>query len=471
MLLSHLLTARNLGKVVVCCTLAAACFAQTDPGPRGGAPGAGSPFPTLTAGELDFFTNHGVPTFSEVEAVTNGLGPRFNLDSCAGCHAQPALGGSSPSLNPQFARAGTMAPGNVIPYFVTSNGPVREARFIKNPDGSEDGGVHDIFTISGRADAPAGCSIAQPGFNAARTANNIIFRIPSPVFGAGLIEAITDTTIRNNLTTNPLQKLLLGIQGHVNTNGNDGTVTRFGWKAQNKSLMIFAGEAYNVEMGVTNENFPTEREENANCATNPLPESFPGFNVGSTDPSDITAFMGFMRFLNQPVPVSSFGAVTAASINNGRGLFGVIGCSQCHTPTLTTGFSTTAALSHQPANLFSDLALHHMGSTLADGVRQGKAGPDEFRTAPLWGIGQRIFLLHDGRTTDLLQAIQAHAGDAADCIATADAESFEREPGLITLNLASSTSFCGSEANGVILNFDLLLPFQKQDILNFLRSL
>src|SRR5260370_32437804 len=109
---------------------AACCLAQSDPGPRGGAPGVGAAIAGLTAGESDFFNNHGKPQFSQVEAVADGLGPRFNLDSCGGCHIQPALGGSSPATNPQFTRAGGMAPGNTIPYFVTQNGPIREARFI-----------------------------------------------------------------------------------------------------------------------------------------------------------------------------------------------------------------------------------------------------------------------------------------------------------------------------------------------------
>src|ERR1700737_1418919 len=204
-------------------------------------------------------------------------------------------------------------------------------------------------------------------------------------------------------------KARYGIKGHVNTNGNDGTVTRFGWKAQNKSLLIFAGEAYNVEMGITNEDFQNEREENPQCATNATPENHSGFNVGSTDVADIVAFMGFMKFLDQPTPVSSYGNVSMASINNGRGLFVSTGCALCHTPTLTTGSSLTVALSQKPANLFSDLAVHHMGSNLPDGLTQGGAGPDEFRTAPLWGVGQRLFFLHDGRTSDLLQAIQDHA--------------------------------------------------------------
>ena len=432
---------------------ATSCFAQSDPGPRSGASGAGAPIAGLTPGELDFFTNHGVPQFSQVEGVADGLGPRFNLDSCGGCHIQPSLGGSSPATNPQLSRALTMAPGNTVPSFITANGPVREARFIRNADGSPDGGVHDLFTIAGRPDKPASCSIQQPDFAAQQANHNVIFRIPTPTFGAGLIEAITDTAIRGNLASDPGgAKANNGIRGHVNTNGNDGTVTRFGWKAQNKSLLIFSGEAYNVEMGVTNENFPNEREENPLCATNGTPESHSGFNVGSTDAADIVAFMAFMKFLDQPTPVSSYGNVSMASITNGRGLFVSTGCALCHTPTLTTGSSSTAALSHQPANLFSDLAVHHMGSNLADGVTQGSAGGDEFRTAPLWGLGQRLFFLHDGRTSDLLHAINAHFTDC----------------GLLGGLLGGCVP---SEAQQVIQRFHALSPSQKQDLLNFLRSL
>ena len=427
----------KLSNVLLILVLSAALNAQVDPGVRPGPAGAGTPIAGMTGGDQDFFANHAVPTFSEVEAVADGLGPRFNLNSCAGCHAQPAVGGSSPAINPQVANASSMAPGNTLPGFLKLNGPVREVRFIRNPDGTTDGGVHDIFTIVGRPDAPAGCAITQPNFS---NANNIIFRIPTPIFGGGLIEAITNTTIQQNLASDPQgRKAFFGIKGHVNTSGNDGTVTRFGWKAQNKSLEIFAGEAYNVEMGVTNENFPNEREEDPNCATNGTPESPSGFNVGSTNPSDILSFMGFMKFLDQPTPACT-GAACSPSIQNGQNLFVQVGCAMCHTPSLTTGLASSAALSQQRVNLFSDLAVHHMGVQLADGVTQGSAGPDEFRTAPLWGVGQRIFFLHDGRTSDLLQAILAHGSQ-------------------------------NSEAERVVDVFESLSKSQKQDLLNFLRSL
>jgi CxxC motif-containing protein (DUF1111 family) len=109
---------------------------------------------------------------------------------------------------------------------------------------------------------------------------------------------------------------------------------------------------------------------------------------------------------------------------------------------IASGSSTipSAALSHQTANLFSDLLVHHMGEGLADGITQGAAGPDEFRTAPLWGVGQRVFFLHDGRTTNLVDAIQDHRGR-------------------------------GSEANRVINRFNKLSTEEQQQIIDFLRSL
>jgi CxxC motif-containing protein (DUF1111 family) len=424
-------------------------FKARDPGVRGGAPGAGGPIAGLTGTQSAFFAD-GLATFSEVDAVSpDGLGPRMNLDSCAGCHAQPATGGTSPSVNPQvaFGNAGADA----LPSFITSNGPVREARFILNPDGTPDGGVHDLFTITGRAGAN-GCTLAQPGFAAALASNNVIFRIPTPTFGAGLIEQIPDSVILANQASESSQKSGLGIKGHpnmhvpgntisgiTNNNGNDGTIARFGWKAQNKSLLLFSGEAYNVEQGITNELFNTERDETPTCQFASVPNDVT--HTDATDPrNDLDRFSIFMRFLAPPMP-SPDTPGGAASVAKGKTLFSSAGCALCHTPTLTTNAnSAVAALGNQQANLYSDLLVHNMGAGLADGVSQGQAGPNEFRSAPLWGLGQRIFFLHDGRTSDLLQAIEQHSSQ-------------------------------GSEANGVVRNFNGLGEHQKQDILNFLRSL
>ncbi len=423
-----------------------------DPGVRGGAAGAGGSLVGLTETELAFF-NAGKDDFAEVENVANGLGPTMNLDSCAGCHVQPAVGGTSPAVNPQVAFATKMNATNIVPSFITPNGPVREARFVKNPDGTLDGGVHDLFTIAGRSDAP-GCALAQPDFATELAHGNVIFRIPTPTFGAGLIEYIQDSVILANYTSEPTAKAALGIggrpnivlpfhatSGQPNKNGNDGTLGRFGWKAQNKSLLVFSGEAYNVEMGITNEAFQTERDETPTCQFATIPNDVTKLDSPTllAGLSAIEKFAFFMRFLAPPTPSPDTpGGVE--SIARGQSLFSSIGCALCHTPTLQTGNATVAALRHQPVHLYSDLLIHDMGAGLADGIVQGQAGPREFRTAPLWGLGQRLFFLHDGRTADVRVAILAHQSK-------------------------------GSEANAVIRQFNRLPEHQKQDVLNFLRSL
>jgi CxxC motif-containing protein (DUF1111 family) len=464
--------------VVSSATVVVAQFVASDPGVRGGTVDSGQSLDlSQVPGAADFFMN-GSLRFQDVEAVQGGpnigLGPRYNSNQCSSCHSQPAVGGSSPSAsafpfigpNPQtlVANLDGQTNQNTIPSFITPDGPVREARFKffldGNPRGGRhdwdgpgptpDGGVHDLYVISGRQDAGT-CAIKQPDFAHNLALNNVIFRIPTPVFGAGLIENIADETIRSNMALNAGQKTALGISGHVNTNGNDGTITRFGWKAQNKSLEIFAGEAYNVEMGVTNELFQNERPspdeaQNGglppNCKLNPTPEDTTNFAASpdSAVPSDTVQFAMFMRLLAPPTASTTVPG-GATSISNGSQVFGAIGCALCHTPTLPTAASSfVAGLGPGQANLFSDLLVHHMGTNLADGVSQGGAGPDEFRSAPLWGLGQRVFFLHDGRTKDLVDAIREHASQ-------------------------------GSEANGVINNFRRLSPQQEQDLLNFLRSL
>jgi len=406
--------------------LSASALAQTDPGVRGGAPGAGGFIDGLdrqsTAAAQD-----GKARFQEVDGVPDGLGPRFNADSCVACHSQPNVGGSSPPNNPLKAIAKANGATNTIPSFITDNGPVREARYIS------DGGVHALFVISGRSDAP-GCSIAQPDFDNQVANHNVIFRIPTPVFGLGLVENTPDQYLIADAGAVGDKRNDFGIQGHFNYSGNDGTITRFGWKAQNKSLLMFAGEAYNVEIGVTNDLFPQERDYDADCQYNTLPED--GTDISQSGAqlfsSDVTMFAKFMQMTAPPTPVNGS--------NNGLQAFNNAGCNLCHIQNHTTGPSAISGLNKVTYSPFSDFQVHAMGQNLEDQISQGGAGGDEFRTAPLWGVGQRVFFLHDGRTTDLLDAIKQHASD-------------------------------GSEANQSIQKFNGLPRSQQQAILDFLRSL
>jgi len=449
--------------------------AQTDPGVQSGNRGTGAALSSVqaddNAGILALF-NDGQGRFQDVETVSGagdtGLGPRFNSNSCSSCHAQPALGGSGAANNPQATFISTgVAPKDAMPYFVTPTGPTVEARFpfYFNRNGTANlsapnGGVEDLFTITGRSDAGS-CSLQQPSFNSAKSANNIIFRIPTPTFGSGLIENLDDSTLLSNQAKNLNNRL--GISGTFNHNGNDGTISRFGWKAQNKSLHIFSGEAYNVEMGISNLLFTQDRplpgEDGGGGSgltglpSNCLNLSGKGYPEDSMNPSqsgpglldDASSFANFMRGLAAPPtgPVVLNGStVSSTSISNGSALFSSIGCANCHNPTpgKTQNSHITGSLSSASVNSYSDFEIHHMGSGLNDNVGQGGAGGDQFRTAPLWGLGQRIFLLHDGRTTDLPTAIRAHNSR-------------------------------GSEASTVEGNYLNLNSGQQQDLLNFLRSL
>jgi len=452
-------------------SVAGVVFAQTDPGVQSASRGTGASIinPANDPNGFYAFFQDGQSRFQEIEAVSNaanvGLGPRFNSNQCSSCHAQPAIGGSGVAANPQYQfPTNGVAPGSTNPSFITSTGPTVEARFpfFFNTNGtvnynSPNGGVEALYTVTGRSDAGT-CSLQQPSFATAQQTNNVIFRIPTPTFGAGLIENLDDSTLLGNQLINLNNRL--GISGSFNRNGNDGTITRFGWKAQNKSLHIFAAEAYNVEMGITNELFPQERplpgedQQGTGLTSSCLNLSGAGYPEDRSNPvatpntavmDDVSAFANFMRFLAPPLAggvVLNGQQVSSSSISAGAGLFVSIGCSTCHNPSpgITQVSSFAPGLSKVSVPAYSDIEIHHMGNGLADNVSQGNAGGDQFRTAPLWGLGQRIFLMHDGRTTNLVTAIQDHASH-------------------------------GSEASTVEQQYLNLNSTQQQELLDFLRSL
>jgi CxxC motif-containing protein (DUF1111 family) len=420
--------------------------------------------PVTGLGELD-------PVFPQFHTNSNGLGARHNSDQCFSCHAQPTLGGSGGYLvpnpadtkarqaeNPQFGliphRYGRQ---NKVPSFEKQFGPIREVRFKHKPDGTPDGGVHQLWTVRGSTNDSTipNCALTQPDFEKEYKAGNLAFRIPLQMTGLGLMESIQDREILAQHDATAELRGPLGITGHPNRSGNDGTITRFGWKAQNKSITIFAGEAYNVEMGITNEAFPTATEEDPDCQGPAKPEPNDVVRTDNNESRnqdfdnprhimpDWQQFQILMRFTDGPVPAEN----PSESAKRGRSVFSDIGCALCHTPQMQTApVMNSAVLQNRPVNLFSDIFVHHMGARLADDITQGQAGGDEFRTTPLWGVGQRIFFLHDGRTPDLLEAIQDHFSPP-------------------------SPKYPASEANRVVHKFNQLSPADKQAILDFLRSL
>jgi CxxC motif-containing protein (DUF1111 family) len=409
--------------------------------------------------------------FSPLKLVNSaGMGPVFNADQCFICHFQPVIGGSSPAGNPASLIAHRLGGTNTVPSFESPTGAFREVRFKFNPDLSRDGGVHSLFTLKGRSDAP-NCTLQQPDFNTAVNTQNIAFRIPLQLFGLGLIESIPDSAIRANMAANQAQKAALGISGHTNNVPNNGTISRFGWKAQNGSITTFAGEAYNVEMGISNDIFPISRSEDAGCNVAYEPFDVPRTEAGLfNNPLKIMPawlmFTVFMRFVDAPQPVA-----LTSSAQRGQQLFSSVGCAMCHNPSFQTpGVPNpinpsqeigphSVALRGRTVSLYSDLLVHNMGATLADNITQGAAGPDEFRTTPLWGLGQRLFFLHDGRTSDLLVAIQDHSSN----IFSNGGDNPAKDN--------YSYTYGPSEANGVVNAFNQLSETDKQSILDFLRSL
>ena len=338
----------------------------------------GDPLAGLTAAQLASFTL-GLQEFSNVEGPEDGLGPIFNGTSCAQCHSVPGTGGSSTTTVTRFGR-------------------VVNGQF--DPLTEKGGSLLQRFAID-----PAVQEVIPP------EANIIANRLSTPLFGAGLIEAIPDATIQAGAR----QQKPDGVRGRAAIIDDIASgmqrVGRFGWKAQQATLTSFAGDAYVNEMGITNRLFPVENAPNGNRA---LLAQFDKF-ADPEDPADpvtgradIDSLADFMRLLAAPVPTRQ-----SQSASEGERLFGQVGCATCHTPTMQTGTSPIAVLDRKPVSLYSDLLLHDMGR-LNDGIAQPPAGGmREMKTAALWGLRLRQPYLHDGRAATVDEAIRSHDGEGA----------------------------------------------------------
>ena len=336
----------------------------------------GDPLPDLTQDQLAAFTD-GLGEFENVETVESGLGPIFNNTSCANCHTSPTIGGASTLSVTRFGRTdkGTFDP------LTAFGGSLLQSRAI-DPAALEK--------------IPAEATI-------------VVERQTTPLFGAGLIEAIPDKDIQDLAK----RKKVDGILGRAaliqDVTTGDMRVGRFGWKAQQATLLAFAGDAYLNEMGITNRFFPTENAPNGDQKLLAQFDKFadPEDTVDVLNgKSDIDKAADFMRFLAPPAPPR-----VTAEVQTGFNIFMRIGCAECHVPTLFTGPNKVRALDHKQVTLFSDLLLHDMGS-LNDGIAQADALPNEMKTAPLWGLRHRAPYLHDGRAPTLSGAILGHDGEA-----------------------------------------------------------
>jgi CxxC motif-containing protein (DUF1111 family) len=342
-------------------------------------PAPGEPLPGITPHEFEEF-RLGLDDFLEVETAEEGLGPAFNGASCAVCHNVPAIGG-----------AGTIAE-------VRAGRRDASGRF-QTLDATGETLFH-LFSIPTH-----GCQAIVPP-----EANVFARRVPIPLFGAGLVEAIPDETIA--ALEDPSDRDRDGVSGRaariVDAATGERRVGRFGWKAQHATLLTFGADAYRNEMGITNDVFSAEvaygvtAERMRACDRIGDPEDI---RDPRTQRRGIDNFASFMRFLG---PVARDGS--SEQTRAGEQLFAAIGCAACHTPVLTTGPSSNPLFDRKPVALFSDLLLHDVGT--GDGIVQGPADDTEIRTPALWGLRLRRPLLHDGSAATAEDAVRRHANEA-----------------------------------------------------------
>jgi CxxC motif-containing protein (DUF1111 family) len=430
-----------------------------DPGPRFPSFTDGQPLPgvlsdptlggTFQTGQ-DLFLG-----FFQIRAPMGGVGPLYNAPSCSMCHGGlggAGIGGGSPAVNPQGPNglAANFFSGtkNVIPSFETASGPALQVILKRSVGGFPAGSVQQLFTVSGASEMPTTCVLSQPNFAQEIANGAIAFRQPAQLLGTGLIDSISAQTLTENLISTAAARADAGIGGQLNLVNDQ--VGKFGWKAQVASLATFTGLALGREMGITNIMFPIENDPldpQGRCIINPVPEDGNAFiptgppGTGTSLLPNITVWE-MLTAPPQPVPA----AQQPPDAAQGQALFSSVGCSLCHTPALTTTGSSLAPLSQVQANLYSDLALHHMGACLSDGLPQGLASADMYRTPPLWGVGERHFFLHDGRETNIWRAVEEHG-------------------------CAAQSGYFPSEANAVLARFNALSGAQQQAVVDFLRSL
>ena len=369
--------------------LAAACDSLLTAPPPGGSV-FDAPLPGLSPTELAAFIV-GDEAFGRAFSPAEGLGPIFNEVSCAACHSGDGRGRPENGFF-RFSRGEDLLP--------------------------ELGGPQ----VQNRAIAGAQPEILPDDVDSS-------FRLPPPVFGVGLIEAIPVETILT--LADPEDADGDGISGRpnfvvpgdfipvdeiggfipVDSGGGRPQLGRFGRKAAVSSLLLQTVKAYHEDMGITNDFLPVENRN---------PQASRGTEAADrvADPelpeSEVRAVLAYLRMLAPPEP----GAMTPRRAEGER-LFESIGCAQCHVPTLQTGPSSIEALAHKPVQLYSDLLLHDMGDALADNRVDGDASGREWKTTPLWGLllmrdflNGDAFLLHDGRARTVEEAILLHGGEA-----------------------------------------------------------
>ena len=340
-----------------------------------GQPGFGEPLQGLPSDLLARF-QAGKTAFIAAEDVPGGLGPVFNDTACANCHTQGAIGGGSDRLETRYGQV----IGGVFNPLTQFDGTLVHARGIGRFNG---------VNFVGEVVPPA--------------ANVVAGRRVNPLFGLGLVDAVPDRFLQDLAQFQRDFTPATAGRANVVTDVASGQprVGRFGWKCQIGTVLTFAANAYQNEIGVTTPFFPNENCPQGDCA-------LLAANPAQTNPNDTNEtpmmFADFITLLAPPPQGPS-----TRNTRVGEALFFGIGCADCHFPAMRTGANQVAALDQVEFFPFSDFLLHDMGS-LNDGISQSGATGQEMRTAPLWGARVRTSFLHDGRAKTLADAILAHDG-------------------------------------------------------------
>lgn len=377
---------------------------------------------------LTFFGGNHLFNLSWVTApasvdVLDGLGPTFNTDSCSGCHFKDGRGGPPADGQPLLSMLVRIS----IPGVNEHGGPLDEPTY---------GGQLQPHSIMG---VPAEADVSLAYTEQAGTYGDgtpFTLRKPSPVItdlafgeldpqtmfsvraapamiGLGLLEAVPEADLL--VFADPDDADGDGISGRPNSvwdiRAGAMRMGRFGWKAGQPTLEQQSAGAFNGDMGITSELFP-----DPNC-TSPQTECLAAPNGGTPelDAARLAVVTLYARALAVPVRVD----VGDAEVLRGRDLFRELGCPSCHVERMRTGdFPELPALSGVDIRPFTDLLLHDMGDGLSDGRPEFDASGNEWRTAPLWGVGRihdvngHTALLHDGRARGFAEAILWHGGEA-----------------------------------------------------------
>jgi CxxC motif-containing protein (DUF1111 family) len=412
-------------------------------------PEAPSGFDNKTNGLVDDATHTADQAkFEETEAISDGLGPLYNAQSCRECHQNPTSGGSS--------QVSELRVGHSGPHGEFVNPDIQIARGTEIIKGRS--------LVNDRAICPNGAFPSTeiqervPNTEKIRT-----FRVSLNLLGDGFVEAVADQTLAD-LAREQCKKNHNKICGQVlyvpvvEAPGQTA-VGRFGWKDQQASLLSFSADAYLNEMGITSRLQPDEVTNLCNTVAEPNDKP------GPDGLSDIDHFARFMRATEAPGRDAQL--AQTPKVRLGAELFDKVGCDICHVQTLTTAsagtkvnggaFTIPPALGDKQFHPYGDFLLHNVGT--GDGIVQsmtehyGKnmyqitwknlsipefnSTANKIRTAPLWGVRLHSRLMHDGASVTLLDAIQRHQG----------------------------------EAEHVTEKFEKLKPSEKEALLEFLRSL